>query len=69
MRSQQMQLEGMIIANPELKKILEKVVRASQVESTVLILGKSGVGKGCGGGSWGSSNHPAEKSEKIREKH
>ncbi|MFZ7102534.1 MAG: sigma 54-interacting transcriptional regulator [Peptococcaceae bacterium] len=45
LRSQQMHLEGMIVVSPEMKNIIEKVKRVSQVESTVLIQGESGVGK------------------------
>ncbi|MFZ5753640.1 MAG: sigma 54-interacting transcriptional regulator, partial [Bacillota bacterium] len=45
LRSQQMDLEGMIVVSPEMKTIIEKVKRVSQVESTVLIMGESGVGK------------------------
>jgi len=45
LRSQQLHLEGMIVASPEMKTVIEKVKRVSQVESTVLIQGESGVGK------------------------
>lgn len=45
LRSQQLDLKGMIVVSPQMQNIIEKVQRVSQVESTVLIQGESGVGK------------------------
>lgn len=44
-RLQQYKMEDLVINSPQMKKVVELVFRISQVDSTVLITGESGVGK------------------------
>ena len=44
-RRQQLKIVDMVAQSPAMQRILELVVRVSQVDSTVLITGQSGVGK------------------------
>lgn len=45
LRSQQLHLNNIVAVSPQMKDILQKIRRISQVDSTVLIMGESGVGK------------------------
>lgn len=44
-RRQQLKIDDMVAQSPAMQRILELIVRVSQVDSTVLITGQSGVGK------------------------
>lgn len=45
LRSQQLKLNDIVAVSPQMKDILQKIHRVSKVDSTVLIMGESGVGK------------------------
>ena len=45
LRLQQINMDDIIIASPEMKQIMQLAIQVSKVDSTVLITGESGVGK------------------------
>jgi len=45
LRLQQMNMDDIVVASPQMKHIMQQAIQVSQVDSTVLITGESGVGK------------------------
>jgi PAS domain S-box-containing protein len=46
LRAQQMEIEGMIAESEEMRNIVQMCMRIAQVDTSILLLGESGVGKG-----------------------
>jgi len=46
LRLQQLQLEGLVVGSAVMEEVLQKALRVARVDSTVLLEGESGVGKG-----------------------
>ncbi|BAU27461.1 PAS domain S-box-containing protein/TyrR family helix-turn-helix protein [Aneurinibacillus soli] len=46
LRAQQMEIEGIVAESEEMRNIIQMCIRIAQVDTSILILGESGVGKG-----------------------